>query len=172
MEIIQGSRPGHRPGPLQAKSGHHRLLLGSRRGPGRISCVLSFKKCPRVPGGSRQWLRRTPARQITGLNYGIFLTGARVTFNMFKLELKVTFGVPPGPVRDDQKWPKTARELPGKAPFVKCDRGITRELSCLSIIFNVYQSVYNPMIKLSKLENLYFNISSLILRWEPSGKFF
>ena len=26
------------------------------------------------------------------------------------------------------------------------------------------------MIKLSKLEDLYFNISSLILRWEPSEK--
>ena len=52
----------------------------------RVSCVLYFKNCPRVPGGSRQGPHRAPTGQITGLNRGIFLAGSRVTF---RLELKV-----------------------------------------------------------------------------------
>ena len=121
----------HRPRPVQAKSGPHRLPPWSRRGPGRVSCVLFFKNCPRVPGGSRQGPLRAPVGQITGLIRGIFLAGARVTF---KLVLKVTRGP-----RGVKKWtvpgrgpsgsrvvrPKTARELSGKAPFVKCDQGIS-----------------------------------------------
>ena len=30
--------------------------------------------------------------------------------------------------------------------------------------------IHKKMIKLAKFEDLYFNISALILRWEPSGK--
>ena len=127
----------HRPGPLQAKSGPHRLPPWSRRGSGRVSCVLFFKNCLRVPGGSRQGPRRAPAGQFTGVNR-IFLAGARGTF---RLVLKVTKG-PRGVKKIDgtrsgslrvpcgtaKKRPKTARELPGKAPFVKCDQGITHKM--------------------------------------------
>ena len=62
---------------------------------------------------------------------GIFLAGARVTF---KLELKVTRGWKNGrhpvvvPCDTAKKRPITARELPGKAPFVKCEQGITDTL--------------------------------------------
>ena len=61
----------HRPGPLQAKSGPHRLPPRSRR---TVPCVFSFKMYTLVPGGSRA---------VYG--FGIFF--ARVTF---KLELKVS----------------------------------------------------------------------------------
>ena len=58
-----------------------------RRGADQVPCVLSFKICPRVPGGFRQGSRRALVRQFTGLIRVLFLASARV---IFKLELKVT----------------------------------------------------------------------------------
>ena len=92
-------------------------------------------RAARVHVGSRRGRpAEPPAGQFTGLNRGLFLAGARVTF---KLELKVTRGprgvnkwTAPGRgpsgsrARRPKKRPKTAREQPGKAPFVKCDQGI------------------------------------------------
>ena len=113
---------GLRPDPLQAETGPHRLPPGYLGGSGRVPCVLSFKICPRVPGGSRQRPRLAPVGQFTGLIRDLFIAGARVTF---KLELKVTrgprevkkngphpVGVPPGPVRDGQKKTKNSPGRP------------------------------------------------------------
>ena len=119
---------------LKRGPGPHKLPPRYRRGHGRVPCVISFKICPRVPGGSRQGPRRAPAGQFTGLIRGLFIAGARATF---KIELKVT-RAPRGVQKKDgtrsgshrvpcgkaKKRPKTARELPGKAPFVNCDQGI------------------------------------------------
>ena len=126
---------GLRPCSLQDESGPHSHPPGYRRGSGRVPCVLSFKMCHRFPDGSRQGPRRASAGQFTGLIRGLCLAGARVTF---KLELKVT-RVPRGvnkmdgtrsrshrfPCGTAKNGPKTARELPGKAPFVNCDQGIS-----------------------------------------------
>ena len=132
---------GSRQGPRQTPAGSH-------RGPGRVYCVFFFKNCPRVPGdvGSRQGPRRTPAGQITGLNRGVFPAGARVTFKLVTRRTRGGGGEWTAPGREPsvpcgtaKKRPKTARELPGKAPFVKCDQGIivtrpyrlyTRERPC------------------------------------------
>ena len=112
----------HRPGPLQGKSGPRRLPPGSRRGAGRVHCVLSFINYPRVPGGSRQGPRRGTSGQITGQNRGIFLAGARGTF---KLELNVTRG-PSGVKKIDGTWSgfpqvpcgtaKKGQKQPGNSP--------------------------------------------------------
>ena len=133
------------PGPLYKSS---QDPISSRKDPvrGGESCVLSLKYCPRFLGGSRQGPRRAPAGLFTGLIRGIFLAGARVTF---KLELKVARG-PPGV----KKWtapgrgpswsragrPKTARELPGKAPFVKCDQGMGLSDTTRLITFTYFKT--------------------------------
>ena len=78
----------------------------------------------------------------------LFIVGARVPF---MLEIKVTRG-PRGVKKTDgtrsgshrvpcvtvKKRPKTARELPGKAPFMNCDQGIT---CCTSSAFSHHISL-------------------------------
>ena len=103
--------------------------------------------CPRFSGGSRQGLRPAPAGQFAGLIRGLFITGTRVTF---KLELQLTRGqrgekngwhqggVPPGPVGDGQKRPKTtARELPGKTLLVNYDQVLQRFNPLTDKLFNL-----------------------------------
>ena len=94
--------------------------------------------------------RRVPGRSWQGPCRYIFLAGARVTF---KLELIVTRGPrgvkkwtapdrgPSGPVRNGQKRPKTARKLPGKAPFVKCDQGMGLSDTTRHITFTHFKTL-------------------------------
>ena len=76
MVILKAPAEVH-PGPLQVKSGSHRLPPGYRTGGGvQVPCVLSLKNCPRFAGGSRQGPRRAPVGLFTGLIRGIFPAGA------------------------------------------------------------------------------------------------
>ena len=135
------------PGPLQVKSGSHRLPPGSRRGGGGSGypacCPPKISPLPwRISTGAPP----TPCR--TGLIRGIFLAGARVTF---ELELKVTRGP-----RGLKNWTagsfrvpcrtakKTAKDSPGTAregPFVKCDQGMGLSDTTRHIIFTYFKTL-------------------------------
>ena len=112
-------------GPERDPLGHRKGTCGTP--PGSPTSQVRIPQAPaRVPGGSWQGPRRAPAGQIMGLNRGIFLAGARVTF---KLELKVTRGprggekmdgTRPGSLRSHAIRPKTTEHSPAiarKGPF-------------------------------------------------------